>query len=58
MFTSKEGKNLPVESDIFLLEHRDKLGVRKTILFEVSREADIPESAEISLLISSVGEAV
>ena len=58
MVLSEFGKDFAIESDIGLLKHWYKAGVRKAFGLEESVHADLPESAEVTLLVLPVSESV
>ena len=52
------GEDLAVESDVGALEHGDELGIGEALGLEERAHADLPEAAEVALLVSAMGESV
>lgn len=53
---SEVREDLAIKSDIVCFEGSNKFGIRGTVFFEVSAHADVPETAEITFLVSSVSK--
>lgn len=58
VFLSEGGEDLPVETDVRLLQGRDEAGVGSALSLEESVHADSPETAEVTLLVAAVSEGV
>ncbi len=58
MRVSDLGEDLAVELDVLLLECADEFAVACTLFVERCVDADIPESAEIALLVAAAFEGI
>ena len=52
------GQGFAIESDPFLFGGIDKFGIRKTERADGGVDLDVPESAEIAFLVTTMGKGV
>ena len=58
MVLSELGEDFPIEGDIGLLQHRHEARVREPHFLKKSIHTNLPETAEVTLLVLPVGEGV
>jgi len=52
------GEGFAVEAEVLLLGGTHELGIGETVLAESRVDLDVPEAAEVALLVAAVGEGV